>query len=120
MILLNEWCLYASNAPNFPEVSFSNQEIHCHKLLQVHTSKKACVASYPCTVQNDILWFWPNSDPEYQDILTKKQPPYIAEIDDPSYAKSMGTRDIPYGYVLVRPLYFLGGKAKSHLFQEKR
>ncbi|XP_056682463.1 protochlorophyllide-dependent translocon component 52, chloroplastic-like [Spinacia oleracea] len=71
----------------------------------VHTSKKACVASYPCTVQNDILWFWPNSDPQYQDILTKKQPPYIAEIDDPSYAKSMGTRDINYGYeVLVENL----------------
>ncbi|KAL2940739.1 Protochlorophyllide-dependent translocon component 52 chloroplastic [Bienertia sinuspersici] len=67
----------------------------------VHTSKKACVASYPCTVQNDIIWFWPNSDPKYQDILTKKQPPYIAEIDDPSYASSMGTRDIPYGYEVL-------------------
>ncbi|KAL2940722.1 Protochlorophyllide-dependent translocon component 52 chloroplastic [Bienertia sinuspersici] len=67
----------------------------------VHTSKKACVASYPCTVQNDIVWFWPNSDPKYQDILTKKQPPYIAEIDDPSYASSMGTRDIPYGYEVL-------------------
>ncbi|XP_021771928.1 protochlorophyllide-dependent translocon component 52, chloroplastic-like [Chenopodium quinoa] len=71
----------------------------------VHSSKKACVASYPCTVQNDILWFWPNSEPQYKNILTKKQPPYIAELDDPSYAKSMGTRDISYGYeVLVENL----------------
>lgn len=85
---------------------------HCKLIPQappdgppVHASKKACVASYPCTVQNDILWFWPNSDPKYHDILTKKQPPYIPEIDDPSYTKSWGIRDIPYGYeVLVENL----------------
>lgn len=80
---------------------------HCKLIPQappqtpVHTSKKACVASYPCTVQNGILWFWPNSDPQYQDILTNKQPPYIAELDDPSYSKSMGIRDIPFGYEIL-------------------
>ncbi|KAH9604004.1 hypothetical protein KSS87_023607 [Heliosperma pusillum] len=67
----------------------------------VHTSKKACVASYPCTVQHDILWFWPNSDPKYRDIVTKKQPPYIPELDDPSYTRSMGIRDFPYGYEVL-------------------
>ncbi|KAL9233605.1 hypothetical protein vseg_008577 [Gypsophila vaccaria] len=67
----------------------------------VHTSKKACVASYPCTVQHDILWFWPNSDPQYQDIVTRKQPPYIPELDDPSYTRSMGIRDFPYGYEVL-------------------
>ncbi|CAK9328116.1 unnamed protein product [Citrullus colocynthis] len=30
----------------------------------VHTSKRACVAVYPSIVQNDMLWFWPNSDPQ--------------------------------------------------------
>ena len=68
--------------------------------MQVHTAKKACVAVYPSTVQNNIVWFWPNLDPRYKDILVEKKPPYIPEIDDPSYTNLMGNRDIPYGYDL--------------------
>ena len=71
--------------------------------MQVHTVKKACVAVYPSTVQNNIVWFWPNSDPQYKDILMEKKPPYISEIDDPSFTNSMGNRDIPYGYGLPLP-----------------
>ncbi|KAM3693108.1 hypothetical protein ACB098_08G139000 [Castanea mollissima] len=67
----------------------------------VHTAKKACVAVYPSTVQNNIVWFWPNLDPRYKDILVEKKPPYIPEIDDPSYASLMGNRDIPYGYEIL-------------------
>ncbi|KAK9273298.1 hypothetical protein L1049_018105 [Liquidambar formosana] len=71
----------------------------------VHTFKKACVAVYPSTVQNDIVWFWPNTDPQYKDILLKKKPPYIPELDDPSYTKIMANREIPYGYeVLIENL----------------
>ncbi|WCJ28834.1 Pheophorbide a oxygenase chloroplastic [Euphorbia peplus] len=71
----------------------------------VHTFNKACVAAYPSTVHHDIVWFWPNSDPQFKDILTKKKPPYIPELDDPSFTKLMGNRDIPYGYdVLVENL----------------
>ncbi|EXC34489.1 Protochlorophyllide-dependent translocon component 52 [Morus notabilis] len=71
----------------------------------VHTFKKACAAIYPSTVQNGIVWFWPNTDPQYKDILMKKKPPYISEIDDPSFTKLMGNRDIPYGYeVLIENL----------------
>ncbi|XP_062016009.1 protochlorophyllide-dependent translocon component 52, chloroplastic-like [Rosa rugosa] len=71
----------------------------------IHTSKKACVAPYPSTVQNGIVWFWPSSDPEYKDILTEKKPPYIPELDDPSYTCLMGNREIPYGYeVLIENL----------------
>ncbi|KAL5708535.1 hypothetical protein ACHQM5_019323 [Ranunculus cassubicifolius] len=71
----------------------------------VHTFKKACVASYPCTVQNKIVWFWPRSEPEYKDIATKKMPPYIPELDDPSYTSLLMSRDIPYGYeVLIENL----------------
>lgn len=66
--------------------------------MQVHTFKKACAAAYPSTVQNDIVWFWPNTDPKYKDILMEKKPPYIPELDDPSFTKLMGNRDIPYGY----------------------
>ena len=78
--------------------------------MQVHTSKRACVSVYPSVVQNDILWFWPNSDPQYKDIMAKKTPPYIPEIDDPSYAKLIISRDLPYGYgltILSRFLSFL-------------
>lgn len=71
----------------------------------VHTFKKACVAAYPSTVQHDIVWFWPNSDPQYKDIIMKKKPPYIPELDDPSYSKLMGNREIAYGYeVLIENL----------------
>ncbi|KAE8697062.1 Protochlorophyllide-dependent translocon component 52 [Hibiscus syriacus] len=67
----------------------------------VHTFKKACVAVYPSTVQNDIVWVWPNADPQYKDIITKKKPPYFPALDDPSYTKLMGNRDIPYGYDIL-------------------
>ncbi|XP_050216872.1 protochlorophyllide-dependent translocon component 52, chloroplastic-like [Mercurialis annua] len=67
----------------------------------VHTFKKACVASYPCVVQNEIVWFWPNSSAEYKDILSREKPPYISELDDPSYTKSMSCREFPYGYEIL-------------------
>ncbi|KAH6759674.1 ACD1-like protein [Perilla frutescens var. frutescens] len=67
----------------------------------VHTSNKACVAAYPCCVQNGILWFWPNSDPQYKEIFSKKKPHYIPELDDPSYTNTMITRDIAYGYEIL-------------------
>ncbi|GKB24788.1 putative Rieske [2Fe-2S] iron-sulfur domain-containing protein, partial [Tanacetum coccineum] len=67
----------------------------------VHTFKKACVAVYPSTVQNGIVWFWPNADPKYRDILDKKKPPYIPELDDPSFINHMFNRDIPYGYEIL-------------------
>ncbi|XP_062076564.1 protochlorophyllide-dependent translocon component 52, chloroplastic-like isoform X2 [Humulus lupulus] len=68
----------------------------------VHTSKRACVSVYPSTVQNGIVWFWPNTDPKYKNIIMKKKPPYIAEIDDPSYAQSaLINRDLPYGYEVM-------------------
>ncbi|XP_044472321.1 protochlorophyllide-dependent translocon component 52, chloroplastic isoform X2 [Mangifera indica] len=71
----------------------------------VDTFKKACAAVYPSTVHHDIVWFWPNTDPKYKDIIMTKKPPYIAELDDPSYTKLMGNREIPYGYeVLIENL----------------
>ncbi|PON98088.1 Pheophorbide a oxygenase [Trema orientale] len=68
---------------------------------QIQTSKKACVAVYPSTVMNDILWFWPNTDPQYKDILKEKTPPYFPELNDPSYTKSMGNREFPFGYEIL-------------------
>ncbi|KAI7742757.1 hypothetical protein M8C21_030012 [Ambrosia artemisiifolia] len=63
----------------------------------VHSFPKACVGVYPSTVQYGIVWFWPNTDPQYKDILTKKKPPYIPELAHPSYAFQTYYRDIPYG-----------------------
>ncbi|KAI7742846.1 hypothetical protein M8C21_010659 [Ambrosia artemisiifolia] len=68
----------------------------------VHTFPKACVGVYPCTVQYGIVWFWPNTDPLYKDILNKKKPPYIPELAHPSYAFQTYYRDIPYGYEVDR------------------
>ncbi|KAI3789108.1 hypothetical protein L2E82_01896 [Cichorium intybus] len=65
-----------------------------------HTFQKACVVVYPRTVQNGFVWIWPNTDPKYKDILSKKKPPYIAQLDDPSFTFQIYNRDIPYGYVL--------------------
>ncbi|CAN1229901.1 Protochlorophyllide-dependent translocon component 52, chloroplastic [Linum grandiflorum] len=71
----------------------------------VHTNKKACVAAYPTVLHHEIVWFWPSSDPQYKDIIEKKKPPFIPELDDPSFTKLMGNRDINYGYdVLVENL----------------
>ncbi|XP_019057846.1 PREDICTED: protochlorophyllide-dependent translocon component 52, chloroplastic [Tarenaya hassleriana] len=71
----------------------------------VHTFKQACVAVYPSMVQHDMIWFWPNTDPGYMNIIEKKKPPYIPELEDPSFAKPIASRDIPYGYdVLIENL----------------
>ncbi|XP_021728809.1 protochlorophyllide-dependent translocon component 52, chloroplastic-like isoform X2 [Chenopodium quinoa] len=67
----------------------------------VHTSKKACVAVYPTTVQNNMVWFWPNSDPQFKDILLKKKPPFLPELDDPSYSNLLANREINYGYEIL-------------------
>lgn len=66
-------------------------------ILQVQSSKKACATAYPSTVQNDIVWFWPDADPRHKDILASKKPPYIAELDDPSFTKQIANREFPYG-----------------------
>ncbi|KAL5765302.1 hypothetical protein ACOSQ2_017896 [Xanthoceras sorbifolium] len=68
---------------------------------QVHTFKKACARAYPSVVQHEMVWFWPNTDPEYKDIITKKKPPFIPEMDDPSFSKFWINRDIPYGYEVL-------------------
>ncbi|WVZ60951.1 hypothetical protein U9M48_010902 [Paspalum notatum var. saurae] len=71
----------------------------------VHTNSKACVASYPCVVQNNILWFYPRAEPEYKDVLQRKRPPLVPEIDDPEFVTVYGMRDLPYGYdILVENL----------------
>ncbi|XP_058073800.1 protochlorophyllide-dependent translocon component 52, chloroplastic [Magnolia sinica] len=71
----------------------------------INTFKKACAAVYPSCEQNKIVWFWPSTEPQFKDILMKEKPPYIPELDDPSYTSLYGNRDIPYGYeVLVENL----------------
>ncbi|KAG9153962.1 hypothetical protein Leryth_000478 [Lithospermum erythrorhizon] len=73
--------------------------------LQDHDSKKASVAVYPSCVQNDILWFWPDTDPQFEGILLEKRPPEIPEIAGLPASKLNYSRDLPYGYeVLIQNL----------------
>nr|CAD1840390.1 unnamed protein product [Ananas comosus var. bracteatus] len=92
------WCFDGSgNCKYIPQAPSSGP--------QVHLNTKACAAVYPSVEQNKVLWFWPSTDPQYKDILEKKRPPYIEELDDPSYTCSMGIRELQYGYeVLVENL----------------
>ncbi|KAK2636115.1 hypothetical protein Ddye_030907 [Dipteronia dyeriana] len=53
----------------------------------VHTLKRACARVYPSIIHHDMVWFWPNFDSEYKDIITKKKQPFISEMDDPSFHK---------------------------------
>ncbi|KAK3190145.1 hypothetical protein Dsin_029706 [Dipteronia sinensis] len=48
-----------------------------------------------------MVWFWLNIDPEYKDIIMKKKPPFISEMDDPSFHKLWINRDFPYGYEVL-------------------
>ncbi|XP_008451032.1 protochlorophyllide-dependent translocon component 52, chloroplastic-like [Cucumis melo] len=81
----------------------------------VHSSKKACAAVYPSTMQNGIVWFWPNLDPKFKDIIMEKKPPFIPELDDPSYVKLEGNRDMAYGYeVLIENLMDLAHLPYAH------
>ncbi|GJM96978.1 hypothetical protein PR202_ga13865 [Eleusine coracana subsp. coracana] len=42
---------------------------------------------------------------EYKDVLQRKRPPFIAEIDDPEFVTSWSIRDLVYGYdILVENL----------------
>ncbi|RLM65687.1 protochlorophyllide-dependent translocon component 52, chloroplastic-like [Panicum miliaceum] len=41
------------------------------------------MASYPCVVQNNILWFYPRPEPEHKDVLQRKPPSMIPVIEDP-------------------------------------
>ncbi|TXG65823.1 hypothetical protein EZV62_007098 [Acer yangbiense] len=67
----------------------------------IHTSKKACARVYPTTVQHETVWFWPSTDPKYKEIIKKKKPPFIPELDDPSFTNSFINRDIPCGYEII-------------------
>ncbi|KAJ6427934.1 hypothetical protein OIU84_023357 [Salix udensis] len=89
------WCFNGSGNCNFIPQAPPDGPPVC-------TSKRACAAVYPSTVQHDIVWFWPNTDPQYKDIILKKQPPFIPELDDPSYIKMSISRDFPYGYANMR------------------
>lgn len=83
--------------------------------VQVQSRSKACVGVYPSCVQNGVIWFWPSLEAEYNDIYMKKKPPYIPELDDPSYTKGMSSRDAPYSYeILVENLVDLAHVPYAH------
>uniref|UniRef100_A0ACD6A3I4 Uncharacterized protein n=1 Tax=Avena sativa TaxID=4498 RepID=A0ACD6A3I4_AVESA len=67
----------------------------------VHKKSKACVAAYPTVVQNNVLWFYPRAGAEHRDVLQRKRPPLIPEIDDPSFTTAYGLRDLPLGFDML-------------------
>uniref|UniRef100_A0ACD5ZRV3 Uncharacterized protein n=1 Tax=Avena sativa TaxID=4498 RepID=A0ACD5ZRV3_AVESA len=64
----------------------------------VHKSSKACASAYPTVVQNSILWFYPRAGAEHRDVLQRKRPPFVPEMDDPCFTTAIGMRDFPFGY----------------------
>lgn len=67
----------------------------------VHTSKRACASTYPSLQQQGIVWFWPNTDPQFKDIAMDKKPPLIPVLSDPSFPCTLSMRDLPYGYEIL-------------------
>ncbi|CAN1283759.1 Protochlorophyllide-dependent translocon component 52, chloroplastic [Linum perenne] len=71
----------------------------------VHKKNRACVAAYPTIVHHDTVWFWPNSDPQYKDIFETNKPPFVSELDDPSYEllleNLMDPAHLPYAHCSI-------------------
>ncbi|KAM0927811.1 hypothetical protein ACQ4PT_002075 [Festuca glaucescens] len=79
----------------------------------VHKNSKACAASYPSMVQNNVLWFYPRAKDEHRDVLQRKRPPFFPQIDDPSYDTHI--RNLSYGSdVLVENLLDPAHLAYAH------
>lgn len=67
----------------------------------VHTPKRACANIYPSLQQQGIIWFWPNTDPQFKGIALEKKPPLIPVLSDPSFPCTLSMRDLPYGYEIL-------------------
>lgn len=65
---------------------------------QVWKSKRASAAVYPSVVQGGLIWFWPDTRPQYKDIAERQPPPSIPALADPSFKGDMVCRDLAYGY----------------------
>eukprot|EP00250_Pteridium_aquilinum_P027619 c3532_g1_i1 orf=293-1771(-) len=64
----------------------------------VWNSKRASANVYPCAVKEGILWFWPDTRPEFQSIVNTNPPPSIPALADPSFYDELASRDMNYGY----------------------
>ncbi|CAN1340381.1 Protochlorophyllide-dependent translocon component 52, chloroplastic [Linum perenne] len=62
-----------------------------------YTHPRELVHQYIQVLFRTVFWWvWPNSDPKYRDILLVQKPPYIFELDDPSFTKPLANRDFPF------------------------
>eukprot|EP01018_Ginkgo_biloba_P018176 Gb_36694 [translate_table: standard] len=88
------WCFGASGECKYiPQAPFDGPP--------VHTSKRACARVYPSIQQQGIIWFWPNTDPQFRDIVLKEKPSFIPVLSDPSFPCTLSMRDVPYGYEIL-------------------
>ncbi|MCO5606334.1 hypothetical protein L7F22_060522 [Adiantum nelumboides] len=64
----------------------------------VWKSKRASAAVYPSVAQEGILWFWPDTRPEFQKIMDTNPPPSIPVLVDSTFVDELGSRNLNYGY----------------------
>ncbi|KAI5072485.1 hypothetical protein GOP47_0012591 [Adiantum capillus-veneris] len=60
--------------------------------------------------QDGLLWFWPDTRPEFKNIAARKSPPAIPVLTDPAFKDKLYSMNLPYGYKkmienLLEPAY---------------
>ncbi|KAI5067053.1 hypothetical protein GOP47_0018205 [Adiantum capillus-veneris] len=64
----------------------------------VWKSKRASAAVYPSVAQEGILWFWPDTRPEFQGIMDTNPPPSLPALADLTFTDELASRNLNYGY----------------------
>lgn len=64
----------------------------------VWKSKRASATVYPSVAQEGILWFWPDTRPEFQSKKDSKPPPSIPALADSTFMDELSSRNLNYGY----------------------
>ncbi|KAH7387677.1 hypothetical protein KP509_16G036200 [Ceratopteris richardii] len=64
----------------------------------VWKSKRASAAVYPSVAKEGILWFWPDTRPEFKSIADTNPPPSVPALADPTFTDELSSRDLNYGY----------------------
>lgn len=74
------------------------------------SSQIACASVYPSVEKDGLLWFWPDTRPEFQNIAARKPPPSIPALTDPAFKEKLHSMNLPYSYKkmienLLEPAY---------------
>lgn len=66
-------------------------------LAKVWKSNRTSAAVYPSVAKEGLLWFWPDTRPEFKNIADSQPPPSIPALADPSFKDELASRDLAYG-----------------------